>query len=384
MNIIELQEVEASLLDPNDPVETNIVVDAAGVGRTNRLATGQILTWTAEKLRAFASTMVGMPINVDLDEDGEATGHSRRAVGAVTKAEFDEGTQTLRATGSVWAHYYPSLASRLKELFTDGRVEPSMEFTPTAELQSNADGSETPTAGRFSGLALVRRGADPRARALLMASVREDLERQPVEVQMNLEQITEAVARRLGYREGDTDAATRTVADDAETESEEISASEDDADTSQTEDAALGTEISEELKASLREELLAELQPRIAALETENATLKAEKVAADEAAAKDALAATRADELNTIVPVDTDEARTRRLAAVRDLSDEAFATLKAELAAVSQAQGGIASDAERHAANDDDENALTDEQLDTWLKEAQASMGIAATTGKGE
>lgn len=385
MNVLELDPIEASLENPDDPAEVTLIADAAAVGRTNRLATGQILTWTAEKLREFAGSMVGQPINVDLDEDDDGdevpTGHTRRVVGAITESKFDETSQALRVRGSLWRHYFPSTVSALKTAFPKGKVNVSMEFTPTAELQSNGDGSETPTAGRFSGLGLVRRGADPRARAILMASVREDLERQPVEVQMNLDQITEAVARKLGYRQDEPDTATRAETDDAPADSEEVIAStEEDAPTTTQEDATLATELTEEQRASLREELLAELKPQLdelATVKAENETLKAKEAAREAADAKKELVATRMAELETILPAD-DAAKGRREALCAALDDEAFAAYKADIAAAAEVKGGIATDAARHEGTEEEGKGLTEEQIATMAGRALAASGNAA------
>lgn len=205
MNVIELDAIEASLLNPDDPAEVNIVVDAAGVGITNRLASGQIVKWTAPKLREFAPSMKGMPINIEMDGAGDLRGHSRRVVGAITESTFNEADGVVRATGTIWRHYFPTLLARLKELFAEGKLQTSMEFLPSSELISNSDGTQTPDRGRFSGLALVRKGADPRSRALLLAAADEDEANQEVEVAMNLDQLTEIVARKLGRRTPDPD-----------------------------------------------------------------------------------------------------------------------------------------------------------------------------------
>jgi len=373
---LEIEPIEASLLDPDDPVETNILAHVAGVGRTNRLSTGQVVTWTADKLRRFAPTMVGMPINVDLDEEGEPTGHSRHAVGAITSSEFDETTQTVKATGSVWRHYFPSVAESLKSLFSERGLPVSMEFVPTAELQSNADGSVTPTEGRFSGLGIVKTGADPRAYTALMAATQEDLERRPVEVSMNLDQITEIVARRLGHRSDNVDAATRTQTDDATpAESEEVQASEDQDAQESLEGEATLAELTDEMRASLREELLAELQP---AIDAANARAEAaEKALADREAddAAKALVASRMDELDAILPTD-EKNRAGRQALVATLDDAAFAGLKAELAAAAEIKGGIATDAEEH---EDTEGELSADERSKLVKEALAGAGYAAT-----
>lgn len=158
----------ASLLDPDDEVELTLVADVAGVGRTNKLATGQIVEWDAASLRKFAPSMIGMPVNFAPSPDGEATGHSRSVVGAVTEAHFDEGKQVVTVRASLWRHYLWAV-DKIKELWQAGRLSISMEHSGKA-LATHPDGSVTPSQGRFSGLGLVRHGADPRARVLLLAS----------------------------------------------------------------------------------------------------------------------------------------------------------------------------------------------------------------------
>lgn len=354
MNILELDEIEASLLNPDDPAQVDIVVDAAGVGKTNRLSTGQIITWTAANLRQFAPSMKGMPINVQL-RDGELGGHSRNAVGAITEATFDEGSQVVRATGVLWPHYYPALIAKLKELFPSGKVQTSMEFTPSGELQSNADGSQTPTSGRFSGLGLVRKGADPRSRALLLASAEEDISNQQYEVSMNLDQITEAVARRMGHREPDPDFVASIEAagpDDADPTPDETE-SPTPTDGATDMEAPIVDPTNEELRSTLRAELQTEFQAQIAVLTAERDAAIAVNTQREEAARLDTLATSRATELDTIHPVTTDAGRARRLATVRTLSDEAFEALKAELADVAEVKGGLHSDADPNVDSDE-------------------------------
>lgn len=182
---------EASLKNPDDPAEVTLVADAVGVGKTHRLATGQIVTWTAEFLRAKAHTFIGKPVNIDLDEDGEATGHSRRAIGAVTQASFDERRQVITVHAALWLHYYPSTVTRIKELEAAGRLEVSMELIPEGEMLANEDGSVTPVDGEFTGLGIVRVGADPRNKVLLVAAIQEDEANAPMKIEEILDKVKE-------------------------------------------------------------------------------------------------------------------------------------------------------------------------------------------------
>ena len=171
MDVLELERIEASLSNPDDPAEVTLVADVAGVGRTQRLATGQVLNWTPEMLRKFAPSLIGKPVNVDLDETGEPGGHTRRVIGAITHAEFDESRQVVSVHAALWRHYFGATVARLKEL--GARLQVSMEFL-MAQVTDNGDGSITPTEGEFSGLGIVRVGADPRNQVLLLASLAED------------------------------------------------------------------------------------------------------------------------------------------------------------------------------------------------------------------
>ena len=173
MDVIQLQAVEASLLDPNDPAEVTLVADVVGVGKTHRLATGQIVTWTAAFLRQQAHTFIGKPVNIDLNEDGQPSGHSRRVIGTITAAFFDEAKQVITVHAALWRHYAPLTVARIKELGAK-KLQVSMELIPRGEMQSNEDGSVTPIDGEFTGMGIVRVGADPQNRVILVAALAED------------------------------------------------------------------------------------------------------------------------------------------------------------------------------------------------------------------
>lgn len=444
----------AALNNPNDSREVTLVAKAVGVGRTHRLATGQIITWTAELLRNKAASFIGMPVNIDLDEEDQPTGHSRRAVGAIKAAYFDEGEQGVIVTAALWRHYAPHTVERIKELANDpdtrSRIQVSMEFIPEGEMTANADGSETPVDGEFSGLGIVRVGADPRNKVILVAALAEDEAKEPMKLddivdglrdrfvltekktpeqerdEINAElaaahegslewtsrRLAEHLAERRGsdydapycyviatypkyaiYQEGDNyyrveytrKGRSLEFGEPAEVDPTynpvEATASQDDADPAQTEVAALGTELSEEQKAELRAELLAEVQPQLDELEAvkaERDTLLAEKATAAEAEAKKELIATRVAELETISPAEG-ESKARREALCAALDDEAFATYKADLADTVATKGGLATDAERHAGTEEAESGgLTEESIAAMAGRALAAAGHAA------
>lgn len=450
----------ASLTNPNDPTEVTLVADAVGVGTTYRMASGHVITWTAEFLRAKAHSFIGKPVNIDLDEKGKATGHSRRVVGAITHAFFDERKQVVTVHAAIWPHYAPSTVAKIKDLAKDNddneRPQVSMEFIPTAEMIANSDGSETPTDGEFSGLGIVGVGADPRNRLILVAALAEDeasegapmkpediiqlvrdrfsvTEKQTPEQERD-ERNAELMAahegsfewfsRRLAehlaskrspddyaapysyviatfpkyaiYQEGESyfriDYARkgREVTFEEPTEVDptyspvEATASEDqDAPETLSEEAPLET-ITDELRASLREEFLTELKPQLdelATLKAENETLKAEKAAGELAAAKEAKTQTRVEELDKIIPAKDDAARTARATQVADLEDAGFEALKAAYLSLAEVHGGINSDGERHAA-DAGETPVdpVDAEADQIIADMKASAEAANTS----
>jgi hypothetical protein len=211
--------INASLVNPNDPTEVNVVAAVATVGKTNRLSTGQIIKWTPEFLRANAHTFVGKPVNIRLetikatDAKGslrkKATGHSRFVVGAIKEAYYDEVKQAVIVTASLWEHYDPETIKSIRELYASGELQVSMEFKyPKDTLIDNADGSQTPTVGTFSGMGFVGQAGDPRSFVYLMAAL-EKAEEEKQETSVN-EVIKEVVARLTGTykepRDGDDEA----------------------------------------------------------------------------------------------------------------------------------------------------------------------------------
>lgn len=165
--------VEASLSNPGDPTEITLVADVSGVGITNRTSTGRIIRWTPEMLKRAASTLRGRPVNVLLSPDGDrATGHSRNVVGTIIDAKFDEATQKLRVFASLWRHYFPETVNKLVELFGEGVLQVSAEFS--INEYEEEDGITTPQSGFFVGVGIVHKGADPQNRVLVLASALEN------------------------------------------------------------------------------------------------------------------------------------------------------------------------------------------------------------------
>jgi len=204
----QLVSIDASLVNPEDNTEVNVVVSAAGVGTTRKLASGHTIKWTPEILRAKAGTLVGKPVNVSLDAEGKATSHSRKVVGAIKEAHYDEATQTVMATTALWGHYDPATIRALRALYAQKDLHPSMEFSfPEGTLTTNEDGTETPTEGEFSGLGFVGKAGDPRAMVYLMAAL-DEADAQNREPELN-DVIKEIVARLQGTQAETPKAATK-------------------------------------------------------------------------------------------------------------------------------------------------------------------------------
>lgn len=160
---------KASFLDPTDHSDVTLIAEPVSLGTTMRLSTGQVVKWTEDRMREFAPTFVGAPVNVLLGSDGRPTDHSQDVIGSITKAEYDENLKKIRVYASLWGHYYPETIQTLKELQKSSKIEVSMEFL-AAHLDVNSDGSVTPTKGRFSGMGIVGGGADLGNSVLLLAS----------------------------------------------------------------------------------------------------------------------------------------------------------------------------------------------------------------------
>jgi len=458
----------ASLTNPNSPSEVTLIADAVGVGTTYRMASGHVITWTAEFLRANAHSFIGKPVNIDIDEDGEATGHSRRVVGAITHAFFDERKQVVTVHAACWPHYAPETISQIKKLAKadpENRTQVSMEFIPTAEMIANADGSESPTAGEFSGLGIVGVGADPRNQLILVAALAEDeakgtmkfdkiddiidglkerfvLQEKTTPEQERDARVADLQAAHEGafewyasqlaqwlagrrtesewvwasviatypkyaiYQEGEdyfkvpytrkgrelefgdpveVDPTYNEVEASAAWQGLEPSASTDtDADLSQDKEPKLATEISAEQKASLRNELLAEVQPQLdelATVKAENETLKAAAADREATELKAATTTARLDELDKIIPAKDDEAREARRTQIADLEQPAYDALKAAMLTLAEVHGGINSDADTHA-DEPEVTAATavDADADKLIQDMEAREAAAGTS----
>lgn len=365
-----LLEAHASLEDPEDPAEVTLVADAVSVG-TNLNG----LTWTEEALRKFAHTFVGMPVNVELDEDGEATDHTRSVVGTVTEARYDDARQVVTIRAALWRNYFPHTVTRLKQLHADQKLKVSMEFL-AKEVHRNEDGTITPVLGRFSGLAFVRRPADLGQHVLLLASYDDDrrslnpMENAPM---TKLDALIQFMRDTFGYVEAS--------ASEEEPEAvEETPASEEETlEASSEEESTMTPEEIEELKAS-HAQALSELQAQLDTMTAERDALVAEKTAGEAAAAEEArlveLEASRKAELETIAP---DVIQKIDAAKLRSMEQTAFDAFKEVLVASAEVKGGIASEAE--VETPDDESELTasekeaEENLPKWREEMLARFG---------
>lgn len=197
---MEILQVDASLVNPDDLTEVNVVAAVAGVGKTHRLSTGQVIRWTPEWLRAHASDFVGKPVNVRIGPTGKATNHTRDPIGAIKEAHYDEEKQAVIVTASLWEHYRPSTIQQLRKLYKEGDLHVSMEMKyPEGSLLANEDGSHTPTEGTFSGMGFVGQAGDPRSMVYLMAALDEDEDRKD-KVSVS-DMLREIAAKILGLSE---------------------------------------------------------------------------------------------------------------------------------------------------------------------------------------
>ena len=202
----EIISVNASLVDPSDTTEVNVVAAVVGVGTTHRLASGHTIKWTADFLRAKASTFIGKPVNIVLNAAGEATDHSRRVIGAIKEAHYDEDKQAIMVTAALWGHYYPETIKKIRSLFASERLNVSMEFSyPSGTLTANEDGTQSPTDGSYSGMGFVGKAGDPRSTVYLMAALEKD-DDEHAEASVS-DVIKEIVARLLGKTQEVLDAA---------------------------------------------------------------------------------------------------------------------------------------------------------------------------------
>jgi hypothetical protein len=165
---ISIQAIEFSLSNPNDPTEMTLVADACGVGVTLPTGTGRIVRFTEEFLQKYAQSLVGTPVNVLLNTDGDGvTGHSDSVVGTITRAIYDAGTQKVRVFASLWRHYFPQTVEQLINLQKEGKLQVSCEIAAVGNTDDQ--GVYTPTSGRFTGMGIVSLGADLNNRVLILA-----------------------------------------------------------------------------------------------------------------------------------------------------------------------------------------------------------------------
>lgn len=200
---MEILTIDASLDNPSDSTEVNVTALVATVGTTDQLASGQKIKWTEDFLRTKAETFIGKPVNILLDSKGDATGHSRRTIGTIVAAYFDEVKKGIVVTAALWGHYYPETIQKMRDLYAQAKLKVSMELSyPKDTLVANSDGSSTPTVGTFSGMGFVGKPGDPRSMVYLMAALENDDKIQQ-EHHVN-EVIKELIARLSGtYEESD-------------------------------------------------------------------------------------------------------------------------------------------------------------------------------------
>lgn len=169
-----LVPVQASLANPNDPIELTMIADVSSVGVTRETASGFKVNWTPELLRAKAKSLIDKPVNVYL-EDGTPTGHTKEVIGTIGDAEYDETLGKVTARAVLWKHYFPETIKRLGELYATGGLQISAEFDPLS-FNDDGDNIRTMTDGSFSGIAIVNDGADTGNRVRLFAAYKKDSE----------------------------------------------------------------------------------------------------------------------------------------------------------------------------------------------------------------
>jgi hypothetical protein len=206
---LQSQVLEASISNPDDPFETTIVGDAVSVGITTPLfKSGKRIKWTPEQLKMYASSLEDMPITLKFeDEEGnKLADHSDVIVGRIKEAYFDEAKNKVSYVGRIWKHYFPKSIDRLAEMMaSDKKPETSWEFTPTG-LEAVPDEGEdvfTPTGGRFSGLAVINKGADQGNNVALLAAAAQEEQQKLVDKEMSqpkvgtFEWISDKIAEKL-------------------------------------------------------------------------------------------------------------------------------------------------------------------------------------------
>lgn len=408
--------LEASISNPNDPYKMTIIAEAASVGTTDPLfSNNKRVKWTADQLRKYASTMKGMPITLKFDEEGKLEDHAKTPVGIVEESYFDEGKQKVMAIGSLWKHYFPDTLKQFASMYSDEdaekRPQVSWEFSPEGLQELTDEGADvvTPTDGRFSGLALIAKGADRGNAIALLASA---AKREGEAVQESLsdarpgsfEWIGDKVAQVLSassnvdnyvpkdvvatfsdhaiYREGDKhfklpytiEGNAITFSDTIEVEpiyqplgaSAAGSTSEEDP-TLEEADKPVDEEKLKELQASAAK--VPDLEAENQRLATENDTLQAslneanQKVAEFETEreekAKEELAASRMAEVEKITPYADAQEKSEALEAFKTMDEKSFGIIKRTLSAAAEVKGGVSSEAriDPPASREDEDGA---------------------------
>jgi hypothetical protein len=175
MKEIQSEVLEASIANPLDEYEVDLIVDAASVGITDPLSsTGRRMEWTEEVLASTIDTLRGMPVNLHFSEDGKISDHSTTVIGRVDEVGFDRTRGKAIAKAKLWKHYFPDTIAKLASLYKDKKAQVSIEFMPT-KMEASEDGEvDRPMAGRFMGLGIVDKGADRGNFVHLMASAKKE------------------------------------------------------------------------------------------------------------------------------------------------------------------------------------------------------------------
>ena len=175
--------LEASIANPEDEFEVDLIADAASVGITDELYRGgKRIEWTEEMLSSAAQSLRGMPINLkEPDDDGKIEPHTNIVIGRVEDVSFDQKRGKLLATGKLWKHVFPNTMVKLGDMMKDEKKRPqvSIEFQPTkAELNGDVI---KPLDGRFLGMGIVNKGADTGNFIHLLASAKEEDEKRKLD-----------------------------------------------------------------------------------------------------------------------------------------------------------------------------------------------------------
>lgn len=170
--------IEASISNPDDLYEVDIIADVASVGITDALtSTDRKVDWTEEVLERTIGTLKDMPINlrISTNEDGEhrVENHTTTVIGRVSEAYYDRNRKRAVAKGKLWKHYFPETISELNKMHADKKAEVSIEFMPS-KMEDIGDDTDRPLDGRFYGLGIVDKGADHGNFIHLLASAKKE------------------------------------------------------------------------------------------------------------------------------------------------------------------------------------------------------------------